>query len=361
MEEPMSGPLWELMLCSEAEDGQIPIPLRCFYRNAACTNAGDALMVAIHLLMLETGYFPLGAEAKVLTMPEDWRSASAYKLHYTHPLCAGGSATLACVPMGKFIVVNGNLKINDKVNGVKKLQLSTDTYILFPEKDNDAASVYKDLRKLSRIVKDQLVYPLLATTRQVLNLPDFFGLLVLPLELKVRIFRLLDVHSLVYLSATCKELLAEIEDPLLWRFLCIRDFRVSVQRSQETDWKSLYKKKHKQKLEALHLRRMLLIPYPTSSLPFHPTPYYPGPFPSNQSYPPGIIGGRYDQRPILPIVGDPNVSLIPGVGPISGRFFPFTPHLDPSRPFSEPNPMCPGPRSLRPSRGRGPDVRRDFI
>ena len=64
-----------------------------------------------------------------------------------------------------------------------------------------------------------LLFPL------VLNLPDVFGLVVLPLELKLRIFRLLDVHSVLALSAVCHDLLIASNDPLLWRCLYLRDFR----------------------------------------------------------------------------------------------------------------------------------------
>lgn len=59
----------------------------------------------------------------------------------------------------------------------------------------------------------------------MLNLPDVFGLVVLPLELKLRIFRLLDVHSVLALSAVCHDLLIASNDPLLWRCLYLRDFR----------------------------------------------------------------------------------------------------------------------------------------
>lgn len=58
-----------------------------------------------------------------------------------------------------------------------------------------------------------------------LNLPDVFGLVVLPLELKLRIFRLLDFRSLISLSAVCHDLYAASNDQLLWRFIYLRDFR----------------------------------------------------------------------------------------------------------------------------------------
>ncbi|KAM4748700.1 F-box only protein 7 [Rhinophrynus dorsalis] len=361
MEGGLIGSRWELMLCSEAVDGKIPHSLETLYHNAGCTNANDALIVVLHLLMLETGYHQQGAETKSMFMPEEWRSGGVYKLHYSHPLCEEGSATLACVPMGKLIVINATLKINNEMKSVKRLQLSTDSYISFPEQGDDVSSVYKDLQKLSRLFKDQLVYPLLAATRQLLNLPDVFGLIVLPLELKLRIFRLLDVRSLLSLSACCRDLLADTGDPSLWRFLYMRDFRDPIPRSRDTDWKELYKEKHRKKMETLRWRHMSILPGPAHPLPIYPNPYYPDLFPPNPTFPPGIIGGEYDQRPNLPVVGDPITSLFPGLGSTAGRFLPFRPHFDPIGPLSENNPLLPGRSVSRPSRGRGHDLRRAFI
>ncbi|OCT58156.1 F-box protein 7 L homeolog isoform X1 [Xenopus laevis] len=340
MEGQLSGPAWEVMLCSEAVDGKIPHSLEVLYQTASCTTASDAFIVVIHLLMLETGYLHKGAETKALCMPRDWRSGGAYRLHYTHPLCAEVSATLVCLPMGKLVIINATMKINSEMKSVRKLQLSTNSYISYPETDNNVASVYKDLQKLSGQFKDQVAYPLLAAARQVLNLPDVFGLLVLPPELKLRIFRLLDIRSLLNLSATCKELLADTDDPSLWRFLCIRDFRNSLPRNLGTDWKKLYKEKFKQKMDRNRFVRRQFLP-PRNA---HPYPYYPNVFPPDFNYPPGIIGGDYDQRPFPPIVNPTHLN-------------PFKVTL----PFSENDPSIPGSSGLRPSRGRGLDIRRGFI
>ena len=54
----------EPMLCSEAADGEIPHSLEMLYLSAECTSATDALIVLVHLLMMETGYVPqVGAQA----------------------------------------------------------------------------------------------------------------------------------------------------------------------------------------------------------------------------------------------------------------------------------------------------------
>ncbi|XP_021566754.1 F-box only protein 7 isoform X1 [Carlito syrichta] len=357
----------EPMLCSESVDGQVPHSLETLYQSADCSDASDALIVSIHLLMLESGYIPQGTEAKAVSMPEKWKSRGVYKLQYTHPLCEGGSSSLTCVPLGNLVVINATLKINNEIRSVKKLQLLPESFICKEEPGENVAKIYKDLPKLSRLFKDQLVYPLLAFTRQALNLPDVFGLIVLPLELKLRIFRLLDVRSVLALSAVCRDLLIASNDPLLWRCLYLRDFRDNTIRVRDTDWKELYRKRHKQRKEAQRGRHVMFLPSSPHPIPFYPNPLSPRPFPPSSLLPPGIIGGEYDERPSLPYVGDPINSLIPGPGETPSRFPPLRPRFDPIGPFPGPNPILPGrggPNDrfpFRPSRGRPTDSRLPFM
>nr|XP_054325862.1 F-box only protein 7 isoform X2 [Pongo pygmaeus] len=326
--------LSEPMLCSESVEGQVPHSLETLYQSADCSDANDALIVLIHLLMLESGYIPQGTEAKALSMPEKWKLSGVYKLQYMHPLCEGSSATLTCVPLGNLIVVNATLKINNEIRSVKRLQLLPESFIC----------------------KEKLA----------LNLPDVFGLVVLPLELKLRIFRLLDVRSVLSLSAVCRDLFTASNDPLLWRFLYLRDFRDNTVRVQDTDWKELYRKRHIQRKESPKGRFVMLLPSSTHAIPFYPNPLHPRPFPSSR-LPPGIIGGEYDQRPTLPYVGDPINSLIPGPGETPSQFPPLRPRFDPIGPLPGPNPILPGrggPNDrfpFRPSRGRPTDGRLSFM
>ncbi|XP_042549152.1 F-box only protein 7 isoform X2 [Dipodomys spectabilis] len=308
----------------------------------------------------------MGTEAKAVSMPEKWKSSGVYKLQYTHPLCEGGSAALTCVPLGNLIVVNATLKISSDIKSVKRLQLLPESFVCTEEPGENAAEVYKDLQKLSRLFKDQLVYPLLAFTRQALNLPDVFGLLVLPLELKLRIFRLLDVRSVLSLSAVCRDLLIASNDPLLWRCLYLRDFPESANRAGDTDWKELYRKRHKQRKEAQRGRHMFLTT-PSHPIPFYPSPLHPMPFHPSSLLPPGIIGGEYDERPTLPFGGNPINSLIPGPGQTPGQFPPLRPRFDPVGPLPGPNPILPGRGGptdrfpSRASRGRSMDSRLPFM
>lgn len=139
----------------------------------------------------------------------------------------------------------------------------------------------------------------------------------------------------------------------------------------------LYRKKHKQRKEAQRRRAMFLLPPPHPDDPFYPSPLPhrpfppsplpPRPFPPSSLLPPGIIGGEYDERLMLPYVGDPINSLIPGPGEAPGQFPPLRPRFDPIGPLPGPNPILPGrggPNDrfpLRPSRGRPTDSRPPFM
>ncbi|XP_023673553.2 F-box only protein 7 isoform X1 [Paramormyrops kingsleyae] len=343
-EGPVSPPVTpEPMLCAEAEEGEVPHSLEVLHHAAQSRGPCDSLVVASHLLMLETGFVPQNAEGKPSEMPPGWRAeGGVYRLRYSHPLCEQSLATLAAVPMGSRLVINATLKMKESAENAKKLLLKPSTYVTDAWAGESAAMAYRDLKQLSRLFKDQLAYPLIASARQAMNLPAVFGLTALPPELLLRVLRLLDIGSVVSLSAVCRDLNVATVDPSLWRHLYRRDFRDPTNRAWETDWKELYKKKYKlRREESLFRRTRLFHPIPPQPMPFHPFPHGPNPL-----YPPGIIGGEYDQRPSIPY------SFLP------------RPRFDPIGPQPE-NRLdmggSIGRRSLRPSSSRSSDIRRGFI
>lgn len=102
-------------------------------------------------------------------------------------------------------------------------------------------------------------------------------------------------------------------------------------------------------------------------IPFCPIPVYPRAYLPTSLLPPGIIGGEYDERPILPSVGDPVTSLIPRPGELPGQFRPLRPRFDPVDPLPGPHSLLPGraiPNNrfpFRPGRGRSADSRLPFL
>ncbi|XP_030006395.1 F-box only protein 7 isoform X3 [Sphaeramia orbicularis] len=294
-----SVPIWEPMLCSEAENGQAPLSLELLYHVDNITSPSDAIMVAGNLLMLETGFIHEGSALKSTEMPAGWRRAGGvYKLQYTHPLCENSLAMVVAVCMGPILTINATLNVNQTVNSICKLCLNPSSYVTDEWPGESAAAAFKDLNKLSRIFKDQVAYPLIAAAREAMALPVAFGLGALPPELLLRVLRLLDVHSIVRLSSVNRHFHVSTADSTLWRHLFCRDFKGqdSSKRSRDTDWKELYKTSYKIRIKN---RCVPHHPYP---LPFVPNPRdifnpLPVPFPPPI---PGIIGGEYDQRPNIP-------------------------------------------------------------
>uniref|UniRef100_A0A8C5GD14 Uncharacterized protein n=1 Tax=Gouania willdenowi TaxID=441366 RepID=A0A8C5GD14_GOUWI len=134
-EKPLS---WEPMVCGEAEPGQVPPTLERLLLSTECCSSSDALMVAAHLMMLESGF---SAQVSWSHVPPGWRStAGVYRLNYVHSLCDRVVVTTAAV------CLNSKLSINSESGGC-------------------AAAAFKDLRKLSRLFKDQLAYRMIAAAR----------------------------------------------------------------------------------------------------------------------------------------------------------------------------------------------------
>lgn len=288
---------WEPMLCSEAEDGKVPLSLELLYHEAHCTSPCDAIIVAGHLLLLETGFTHEGYEPNSVNLPAGWRGGSGvYKLKYTHALCENSLVTLAAVCTGPTLVINATFKLNETANAVGKLCLDPSVYVTNEWPGDHAAAAFKDLKKLSRIFKDQLAYPLIAAAREAMNLPVAFGLPALPPELLLRVLRLLDVRSVTRLSAVSKHFNNATSDSTLWKHLFLRDYRDpdSRNRPRDTNWRELYKTHYKYHNERKRLRHQ------------HSHPLYPSPedifgtVPIFEPLVPGIIGGVYDQRPALP-------------------------------------------------------------
>ncbi|KAJ0047484.1 hypothetical protein NL108_000792 [Boleophthalmus pectinirostris] len=291
-------PSWEPMLCSEAEDSQAPLSLELLYHAAHSTSPSDAIIIVGHLLMLETGFTHEGGEPQSVDMPAGWRGAGGvYKLKYSHALCENSLALLAAVCTGPALVINATLKVNEKACAAGKLCLNPSSYVTNEWPGEHAAAAFKDLKKLSRIFKDALAYPLIAAAREAIALPVAFGLPALPPELLLRVLRLLDVHSLTRLSMVNRHFHNTTSDSTLWKHLFLRDFRDSDawSCSRDTNWKELYRKQYKIRKERHRLRlNRSLPPYPNLD-PFHTGPNF-------EPFVPGIIGGIYDQRPTLPRV-----------------------------------------------------------
>ncbi|XP_060742255.1 F-box only protein 7-like [Tachysurus vachellii] len=215
----------EPMLCCEAEEDKTPPSLETLYQTVQCSSTSDCLLLAAHVLLLETGFLPQGSDISVGKMPSSWRAAERLcMLQYFHLFCENSPVYMVGVLMGQTLVIKATMTTTGAEEFSQILALNPDDYMTKEWAGGNTGLVYRDIQKLSCVFKDQLVYPLIARAREALGLPALFGLTVLPPELLLSIMLLLDVPSILKLSEVCRYLHSVTQDDLLWKHFVYRDF-----------------------------------------------------------------------------------------------------------------------------------------
>ncbi|XP_027019650.2 F-box only protein 7-like isoform X2 [Tachysurus fulvidraco] len=212
------------MLYCEEKD-KVPPSLETLYHTAHCSSTSDCLLLAAHMLLLETGFLPQGCDIRAREMASSWLAKEYLcRLRYFHPFCDYSPVQMFGVLNGRTLVIKATMKTTGAVEFSQILALKPDDYVTKEWAGGNAGLVYRDMQKLSRVFKDQLVYPLIARAREALGLPALFGLTVLPSELLLSIMQLLDVPSILRLSEVCIYLHSVSQDALLWKHFVYRDF-----------------------------------------------------------------------------------------------------------------------------------------
>ncbi|XP_060742254.1 F-box only protein 7-like [Tachysurus vachellii] len=214
----------EPMLCCEAEKDKVPHSLETLYQTVQCSSTSDCLLLAAHMLLLETGFLPQGSDIRAREMPSSWLALEYLcRLQYFHPFCEYSPVQMVGVLKGQTLIIKATMTATG-AEFSQILALNPDDYVTKEWAGGNAGLVYRDMQKLSRVFKDHLVYPLIARAREALGLPALFGLTVLPPELLLRIMQLLDVPSILTLSEVCRRLHSVSQDDLLWKYFVYRDF-----------------------------------------------------------------------------------------------------------------------------------------
>ncbi|XP_047675351.1 F-box only protein 7-like [Tachysurus fulvidraco] len=292
-QEAMGRFIPEPMLCCEGEKDKVPPSLETLYQTAQCNSILDCLLLAAHVLLLETGFLPQGCDVRSGEMPSGWNATEGLcRLRYFYPFCENSPVQMVGMPKGQALIIKTTIKTTVEEEFSQKLALNPEDYVTKEWAGGNAGLVYRDMQKLSRVFKDKLVYPLIARAREALGLPALFGLTVLPPELLLSIMLLLDVPSLLKLSEVCRYLHSVTQDASLWKHFLYRDFRADT---EHRDWKKLYKKKYQQKKaqQKCIMRRYAQI----SPVHLHiqdPFPHLPIPL-----FPPGVIRDEDYQRHAL--------------------------------------------------------------
>ncbi|XP_031555875.1 F-box only protein 7-like isoform X2 [Actinia tenebrosa] len=350
------------LLC---RDG-IPYLLQMCYEQALITTLHEAVCIAIHVLMLETGFVnhitqesvdkhPQSDEGPSTStkedtiipsytpvVPDNWRTNCGAKFVYVHPACPRLTCRLVCTSLGPYVLAHG-MSTSPSCSEVHQCRLSAADFVKgnVDLRANSAADVYRNLQRLSLSVKDQIAYPLLSSMRHELNLEEIYGFMALPAEVKLMVLCLLPVKCILNMSVTCRELHALADDHTLWQHLCFRDFGL-LTKGKYSSWKTEYGRHHKDVIEKERNRQILSQAQRYYDQPGIYNPYAP-------FTPPGILGGRHDLFPSVPYMPG-GIQPVPGSIPRPGNL--PRPRFDPFGPAPDMD-IIPGSRRYPPGRGRG--------
>ncbi|BFZ08703.1 hypothetical protein BsWGS_11741 [Bradybaena similaris] len=214
--------LQEPLVIRESTERQVPVLLSQLYKCAHCSSETDALWVAIHALMLESGFLPSQTH-DATTMPCDYKRSGYYMCSYNYVITADALATCSVVgvTVGASVIVHGLAQGYPDFK-TEHLQLKSGDFVrtLSP----DAPATYRALDKLSRMFKDTICLALINKLVTAAGLPPRQGLQALPYETKLRVTSFLDATSLCRLGQTCREFQYLYMDKTIWRILYIRTF-----------------------------------------------------------------------------------------------------------------------------------------
>lgn len=295
----------EPILCRESSSTSVPEILRQSYQLSEVQTLNEAMVVVLHVLMLESGFVPQDVDrADALPVPATAKLGHIYRIAYIHTSCPEQIAVFTCIPVGCILSINANA-------GTSTFQMSLKPSLYVRRSQLNAtnvASVYENIPKLSHLFKDNIVYPLLAILQTEEGITPN-GIMSMATEVKLLIFSFLDVRSLINSSEVCKEFQLLTDDPALWKRLCFTDFPDNMSQrfitESSTSWKEKYKILYEQmqrRLATMHSFLHMPPPYAPFS-PYAP-PGFHGMFPGSGPYnpfqpigPSGIIGGDYDRIP----------------------------------------------------------------
>ncbi|GFP88655.1 putative F-box protein at1g23770 [Phtheirospermum japonicum] len=291
-----------------------------FLRNVFMAELGDdagkdhkLIIVAVHAIMLETGFVGFDKNANVVVdsfrFRSEWPSSLFnMSLCYTlqESLSSGVSdqtvikgVVLKFQTLGKFINVYGTLENGSRMkSSTYRVQLDEDRLVSFlnfvwancgGEDEGILGILEKKVFEFWRTVKDHIALPLLIDLCEEIGLPLPPCFMRLPTDLKMRILESLPGADVAKASCVCSELryLGSSDD--LWKMKFVEEFG-NVKSYAQGSWKKGFAKDwDMRKIRKVNRAR---------TAPFGLGPYwaqrrrYPNPFMVPRV--PRIIGGDYD-------------------------------------------------------------------
>ncbi|XP_024515920.1 F-box protein SKIP22-like [Selaginella moellendorffii] len=288
-------------------------------------NSRDLLILAVHAVMLETGFVILGRPT----------IAGASSIKYTLPELGQlkndeARVLLRCQSVGEFMVVYGSVQGSSQIF---RLSLSISKFLgeVLVEGESKGGgggsqeqqyqasfSLYKDAFALWKEIKDNLTLRLLMLLCEIAGLPLPACFQILPTELKMKILEFLPALDVARISMVSSELRFLAANNDLWRMkFAGESFKLKQGEAPPASWKvafvrEWYARKRRERIQVLS-RRDVIVPR-RNLRPHHPW---------------GIIGGDYDAYPEIPFLPARG-----GINPFGGLRF--------RRPL---NPGCIGPAS----------------
>lgn len=270
--------------CCDVLNADIPLPevLQTLYTKNEINESNDAIVVVLHVLMMELGFIPkdVPKHAMNFQMPSTWQKKDIYELSYEHPLCSGVIVNLKCLKVTTvFLAIYGNINQEcDTSNGQYNMHIRLEDFII-SKPDSKKKSIYKNLPELSYSFKNEVGYPLLIESQEISKIRPIWGFSSLPTDIKIHILSFLDAPSLLRIACVNTELNELAEFPNFWKNLLQQDFPF-VNLSNVKNYKEKYKSEFENK-KAIRkqMQRYIipeLIPYPLQPIPL-PGPG-PGPF-----------------------------------------------------------------------------------
>jgi len=263
-----------------------------------CSNKDDFLALAIHEMIHEDGFQIQSSSPSLLSgkkLPDNWKNGEMYRFDYIYCDYNDIKCSVTVLLTGSSLLVTGTLNVDDS-DDAYHVKLKTSEYINETGTNNETNSnVYKNLKKLSHKVKDNVSLMMINEIKTKLGLNESIGLLTLPQELKLQLIFYLDVSSICILSRVSKDLNMLCEDDEVWKQLLLCEFRGS--NVQGVTYKEAFKHMYsarKREHEAFRGEEIPCIPF-RPEFNIGPDLLYPPGF--SGPYIPGMIGGYQDLHP----------------------------------------------------------------
>ncbi|XP_060812003.1 F-box only protein 7-like [Bombus pascuorum] len=187
----------------------------------------DYIVALIIVLLAEAGFYlsPSYSDRpqcpKLLYIPKNWKSRDTgiYEMYFQLESVPDIECKLVVIPLGDTLILN----FFSLMDGKTTYSISVQTLKYVNPYSSDLYGRYMNLKAISHRFKDQLSTPV---RRDVFIKAGIMGpsLETIPIELKLRILRLMDAYSVTRMAQCCKAFHDICSESQLWKDLICRDF-----------------------------------------------------------------------------------------------------------------------------------------